>query len=372
MKKWYIGVSAALLAAILAVVCVLGFLMISLSAIAGGGTKAGNGSCSTELTTEPVTGGMTLKVTVSGSETILSDIQLGNARRIIAEASQMGISPKGITIALITALQKSKLKNLANTTNVPESATYPHDGDGQDHDSVNIFQQRGNWGSVSQRMDISYSIKAFFGGPAGPTKGTPRGLLDIPGWEELPFGTAAQKVQVSAFPDAYDKWVPAAETILNVLGSGIGQCSTETGVSADGWVNPLAGPITSTFGRRDIICQAGVCSQDDHGAVDISAPQGTPIKAAGAGTVTFNGVGWAGAYTVKIDHGNGIETQYLHNVGPGPVAVGQTVQAGDVIASVGSTGLSTGPHLHFAVKSGGILIDPQPFMRERGVELGTG
>ena len=97
-----------------------------------------------------------------------------------------------------------------------------------------------------------------------------------------------------------------------------------------------------------------------HGGIDIPAPSNTPIHAAATGTVIC--AGWlsgGSGNTVIIDHGGGITTLYFH-IKSGGILVKekQKVLAGDVIAKVGSTGLSTGPHLHFEVRKNGVRQDP--------------
>lgn len=96
-----------------------------------------------------------------------------------------------------------------------------------------------------------------------------------------------------------------------------------------------------------------------HQGLDLAAPVGTPIRAALAGRVVesrFDGrTGWG--WTVRLDHGGGLTTRYSHN-SANLVRVGQTVTAGAVIARVGSTGNSTGPHLHYTVMQGGRVINP--------------
>jgi murein DD-endopeptidase MepM/ murein hydrolase activator NlpD len=100
-----------------------------------------------------------------------------------------------------------------------------------------------------------------------------------------------------------------------------------------------------------------------HNGIDISAPSGTPILATGGGTVTFSG--WQGAYGHKviIDHGFGIRTVYAHN-SRNLVSVGQVVERGDHIANVGSTGNSTGPHVHYEVLVNGTAVNPVNFFLE--------
>lgn len=120
-------------------------------------------------------------------------------------------------------------------------------------------------------------------------------------------------------------------------------------------VTPLDGTITSRFGVVSRI-RSGA-----HTGLDISRPVGTDIKAAGDGTVTFTAYSGSYGNLVKIDNGNGVETWYGH-CSKIYAKVGQKVSAGDVIAAVGSTGNSTGPHLHFEIRINGTPINPQKYM----------
>ncbi len=94
----------------------------------------------------------------------------------------------------MAALTESTLRMLTNTGAYPESANYPNDGNGGDHDSLGLFQMRpqSGWGTVAELMDSNYQARAFFGGPDGPNYPSPRGLLDIPGWQQMDPGEAAQ------------------------------------------------------------------------------------------------------------------------------------------------------------------------------------
>lgn len=119
---------------------------------------------------------------------------------------------------------------------------------------------------------------------------------------------------------------------------------------------PVLGPITSWFGPR----WGGF-----HPGVDIGVPEGTPIRAADTGTVTL--AGWYGNYgrAIRIDHGGGhIVTLYGHLSACG-VQVGDVVHRGDVIGYAGSTGFSTGPHLHFEIRVDGIAENPLDFYPDR-------
>jgi murein DD-endopeptidase MepM/ murein hydrolase activator NlpD len=112
--------------------------------------------------------------------------------------------------------------------------------------------------------------------------------------------------------------------------------------------------ITSRFGMR---FHPIVREYRPHTGVDLACPFGTTIKAAAGGVVTY--VGWMGVYgnTIIIDHGGGMSTVYAHGSSMS-VRKGSTVRQGEAIGRVGSTGWSTGPHLHFEVRRNGVPINP--------------
>lgn len=120
-------------------------------------------------------------------------------------------------------------------------------------------------------------------------------------------------------------------------------------------VTPVSGIITSRFGNRESIRSSG------HTGLDIAAPAGTPIKAAADGTVLFAGYSGGYGYVVKLNNGNGVQTYYGH-CSKLYVSTGEKVKAGDVIAAVGSTGNSTGNHLHFEVRVNGNEVNPQYYL----------
>ncbi|MCL1878668.1 MAG: peptidoglycan DD-metalloendopeptidase family protein [Defluviitaleaceae bacterium] len=124
---------------------------------------------------------------------------------------------------------------------------------------------------------------------------------------------------------------------------------------------PVAGHISSGFGwRRNPFGGSG---REHHNGVDIPARKGTPIRAAGGGTVVF--AGWRAGFgnTIVIDHGNGLKTKYAHNTS-NEAQEGERVERGEIIAYVGSTGRSTGPHLHYEVHRNGSAINPVAFLLE--------
>lgn len=118
---------------------------------------------------------------------------------------------------------------------------------------------------------------------------------------------------------------------------------------------PVTGNITSRFGAVESI------RDHVHQGMDIAAPGGTPILASADGTVTF--AGWNGGYgnLIIISHGNGIQTYYGH-CSKLYASVGETVSAGEKIAAVGTTGNSTGNHLHFEIRKNGKQINPQIYV----------
>jgi murein DD-endopeptidase MepM/ murein hydrolase activator NlpD len=129
--------------------------------------------------------------------------------------------------------------------------------------------------------------------------------------------------------------------------------SSAAGVSGGGQLSwPVSGPVTSGFGSR---------WGRMHEGIDIAVGQGTPVHAAGAGTVIY--AGWMEGYgnLVVIDHGNGLSTAYGHNSALAS-SVGQAVSAGQVVAYSGSTGHSTGPHVHLEVRVNGSPVDPLGYL----------
>lgn len=120
-------------------------------------------------------------------------------------------------------------------------------------------------------------------------------------------------------------------------------------------VQPVTGTITSRYGASSSI------RKSSHTGLDIAATKGTPIQVVADGTVTFAEYNGSYGYLVKVDHGNSVETWYAHT-SKMYVRVGQKVTAGEVVATVGSTGNSTGPHLHFEIRINGEHVNPQEYL----------
>ena len=120
-------------------------------------------------------------------------------------------------------------------------------------------------------------------------------------------------------------------------------------------VTPVEGRVTSRFGSVSSIRSSA------HTGTDIACAKGTPIKVVASGTVTFAERNGSYGNLIKVDHGNGVETWYAHCTDLYG-KVGEHVNAGDVIATVGSTGNSTGNHLHIEIRVNGVAINPQKYL----------
>ena len=122
---------------------------------------------------------------------------------------------------------------------------------------------------------------------------------------------------------------------------------------------PFHGRITSTFGHREN--PFGGMNVETHKGLDIAGPLGSPVKAMAMGTVEFAGPRGGFGNCIMIKHANGFETLYGH-LSKILVRVGDKVQIGQTIGKVGSTGRSTGPHLHYEIHKNGQKINPQSFL----------
>jgi murein DD-endopeptidase MepM/ murein hydrolase activator NlpD len=125
-----------------------------------------------------------------------------------------------------------------------------------------------------------------------------------------------------------------------------------------GW--PVNGRISSPFGSR---VHPLTGSSSFHSGVDISTPAGTKVKATADGIVSFSNWHNDSGYIVAIEHGNGFRTIYAHNK-QNFVKVGQRIKRGEAVSLSGSTGSSTGPHVHYEVWKKGVNVNPQPFLRD--------
>ena len=161
------------------------------------------------------------------------------------------------------------------------------------------------------------------------------------------------------------EWIQYMSTYVTVppatqAGSSGGTSSSGGGtVSSGSWLRPCAYTmISSPFGDRNAPT-AGAST--NHQGIDLAAPEGTPIYASRTGVVTAATFGKSAGYYVSINHGDGFSSIYMHMTRY-TVSKGQAVSAGQVIGYVGSTGVSTGPHLHFGISYNGSYVNPAHYV----------
>ena len=149
-------------------------------------------------------------------------------------------------------------------------------------------------------------------------------------------------------PSGTEGWIPGAGVAF---------------IGADGFCSPVGSTwesrVTSEFGYRS---DPFTGQTRGHTGIDIAVPTGTPVRAALPGVVTtaaYNAGGYG--YYVMVDHGNGMVTLYAHN-SKLLVQAGDAVEAGDILSLSGSTGRSTGPHLHFEVRINGQRVNPRSYL----------
>lgn len=359
--------SGPLIAVVAAPVAAIGLVM-SFLLVGGGNEEAGAAGClpaaggasGTIQVPDPNPTENTGIIQVPDAIAGYNSDQLYNAAQIIKAGQDLGLSPRDQTIGVMTAMGESSLTVLDY-------------GDGAGPDSRGLFQQRSvGWGSYEDRMDPYISSTNFFNAM----------VKKVPERDGLEPTIVAHRTQVNADPYHYVKyWDPAVAVVEGLSGIDTGLqpgtggqvCSGVTGpsgtVSATGWANPGEGPLVSNYGMR---FHPTLKEWRLHAGVDLHAGGcDGPIWAAQDGVVTFRGFDTVGNGTITIDHGGGVQTSYLHMFENGLlVNVGDQVKAGDHIARTGTSGRSTGCHLHFEVIVDGEQVDPVPYMAAVGITLG--
>lgn len=215
-----------------------------------------------------------------------------------------------------------------------------------------------NWVTVDHGggLQTTYGVLASLSVSAGDevTAGDVIGTL-APGRAHLDWGAKRD----GAYVDPLDLLVRLQARLVDpdTLRQGPGPLPA-VGQAIGAMVRPVAGAAGSGFGMR---IHPITGERRLHAGLDIAAPLGTPIVAAAGGLVAFAGSRGGYGLVVVLDHGGGLETRYAH-ASALDVISGQPVRQGQVIARVGSTGLSTGPHLHFEVRVDGRARDPTAWL----------
>jgi murein DD-endopeptidase MepM/ murein hydrolase activator NlpD len=341
------GIIASVIGLVIA--CTAGVVLLL-----GGGIASG---CTVPLPSEAIS----LSTSAGGWKPVgrFDAEQVDHAATIAGVGARMGVPVRGWIIAVATAMQESDLRNVA----------------GGPDDSIGLFQQRPSqgWGTPAQLRDPVYAAGKFY-----------QKLISVPGWLQIPLTEAAQAVQRSAYPDAYAKHEQDATLLVNIVSDLLdtsGAPLLNCGIAAGPWTQPVLAPIVSGF--RTV-------QRPGHDGVDLGAGRGTPIRAAASGTVTVvrcnitpashgcdvdgspqtPGCGWY----VDLEHADGVVTRYCHMLSHPYVQEGQSVVVGQVIGIVGSSGHSSGPHLHFEVHLGDhspeTATDPVAFMTHICAPLG--
>lgn len=287
--------------------------------------------------------------------------QLANAAQIMQAGKDLKLNTRDQTIGVMTAIGESTLRVLDY-------------GDTVGPDSRGLFQQRdnGSWGSYEERMNPYASATNFF-----------EVLAQVHGREEMTPTMVAHEVQRNADPYHYEKfWADAVNVVATLSDTDISAEITARGslggsqgcpgapgqTNADGWASPSDGPITSPYGPRVHPIYNEVRF---HYGTDFAAGCEAPIRSINEGVVTDRGFDSGGNGYLEIDHGGGIASRYLHMYDNGMfVNIGDKVKGGQHIADEGSSGQSTGCHLHFEIHVNGSTVDPVEYLKGVGINFG--
>lgn len=358
--KFMLRAAGALL--VVLVVAILGPIAVVVMLLASGAQAA---SCAPPQAVD------TPVAQLDAEQTQNAGILIGAAKALFPDETA---AHRAVLVAIATALQESGLRNI----------------DHGDRDSLGLFQQRPSmdWGTPEQIMDPAYSAGRFY-----------KALAQVPGWQLLPVTIAAQKVQISRFPDAYAKWESIATVAVDALWAqtapvsipaevgwtGMAGSSAETAQTTGGCIAsgelvlplPNGYTLTDSYGWRNL----GMGTNPFHRGVDLAADCGTPVYAMMSGRVLSTD-----SLTILIETPGVGQIGYLHTApADHRVRPGDEVAAGQQISAVGTQPPSTGCHLDVRVNPKGATdprvlalvpdpgaggwVDPEEFTRAFGVEL---
>lgn len=243
----------------------------------------------------PLSGvGSECRVTADG-EVTLDHEQMAHAATIAAVGVRLDMPPRAVVVALATAMQESKLRNL------------PHLGTQNDHDSVGLFQQRPSqgWGTADEIADPTYATERFY-----------RALHTVDGWQTMRVTEAAQRVQRSAYPEAYQQWAPDARVLSRAL---LGRVGGAVACRVTASTAPARGPVAVDRLRGALAAQWG---QDaDRRAAEVVAQELAAVTGAapaGAAAVSLEAVdhraGWRYAHWLVAHAGaHGVQRIHFHD-----------------------------------------------------------
>lgn len=304
----------------------------------------------------------------------LADEQAKNAALIIAIGKARGLPGRDIQIALMTSMQESELRNISYG----------------DRDSLGLYQQRPSqgWGTADQILDPVYAINKFYAT-----------LERIDGRQNLSLMEVALRVQrpsLAAYTSPthnFMMWNGIALELLQesetkIPGESAISVSTPAPVilydaacadkqdfaetapsaSAEGWTSPMAslGAVTSPFGWR---IHPILRTRRMHTGADFGAKTGEPYRAMNNGVVTTADYNAAFGNRIIIDYGGGMSSMYAHMNAPAKFSKGDQVKSGEVVGYAGTSGWSTGTHMHLEWYVNGEPVDPVPKLCERGIAV---
>jgi murein DD-endopeptidase MepM/ murein hydrolase activator NlpD len=212
---------------------------------------------------------------------------------------------------------------------------------------------------IRAEIDGWRDLEARIWEPFGPQDGSARRVTGIGGGTGP--ATAAERPDRAAIGDELERLTGVVKEEgdrLRALERFLGRATRVLAALPSRW--PVRGQVNSAYGGRTSPWSA---KPEFHSGLDIGAPVGTPVKSPAPGTVVFAGVNAEYGQTLIIDHGNETKSLYGH-LSRLSVAVNEKVQRGEVIALTGSTGRSSGPHLHYEIQVKGQPVDPTSYLWE--------
>ena len=273
-----------------------------------------------------------------------------------------------------------------------------------DHTSLGVHQQQDWWGTAEQRLNVTESTELLISGGAilpggynGHPDGSEPGILDLKGWETMAPGEVAWRVQQPAaqYRYRYATRIPDAEAFLKnghlvnqvallepaalTKSADCGPTSDlpavlVAGTSSGGWRVPLDKGYVVTSGFNPHRLHPLLHTIRPHNGVDLAVAAGTPVYAAKAGIVEKAEPNEGSGNYIALTHANDgdttVESSYSHlSAYADGIRPGVQVRQGQVIGYVGSTGWSTGPHLHFAIRLNGAFVDPVKYLASKGIRI---